>query len=180
MSGPFAWQENNPMSDDFDLSVPVPSVDFCDQRMGKPSAIEELWEKRCDLQTLICALQTKLDKVDQELLQHDPSFFQPRTSLVGPTSFSFRPKLPKSPKPPHPDLAKRNSIIILAGDMSTERICKRLDSNEIPVPESWEQRFPEVKTWTGACADKECRQLLQTLICDVKSKWQQMVDWLTL
>src|SRR5579862_3484385 len=115
------------MKKNLDLSVFLRTpADYVNLKgSGKLGRIQELWERYCGLRLRIGKLRAQLDKIDGQLRQEDPTFFEPRESLVDATSFPFIPKLEESPSP---DVAFRNAIILGAWSKTAEETCRTLDS----------------------------------------------------
>lgn len=132
---------------------------------GKLGRVQELWERYCGLRMRIAKLIAQLNEIERKLLQEDPSFFEPRKSLVG-NSFLFRPKLEETPSP---QVAFRNAIIVQASSLTAQETCRRLDSYDVSFPERWHKDFPTVKSWQDAYEHRRCRPRVEKLISEVKA-----------
>jgi hypothetical protein len=153
---------------DLDLSAFLGNIsDYADLKgRGKLGRIQRLWERYCGLRLEIAKLNAQVNKIEQEILREEPTFFQPRYSLVGEASFPFRPKLEEIPTP---DVAFRNAVIRQAAPLSQKAICKRLDLYGAKLPETITRDFPKVQTWEDAYRDKRCRKRIAKLISDAKA-----------
>jgi phage gpG-like protein len=68
-----------------------------------------------------------------------------------------------------PDIVKRRAIVHQHLKLSSKDLCKKLDSESVPVPDGWMDRF-KVQDWRGAYLDKQCRRLIHKLISSEKPK----------
>lgn len=147
---------------DLDLTVPLGTIEGYVHLKGKLGRIQRLWER-------YCGLRLRIDRLEQQLLREEPSIFDTSYSLVGCCSFPFRPKLEVARRS-GPDVASRNAVILQASSLSALKICRRLDSRDIPILDGWKDRFPALKTWVDAYRCKRCRPLVEKLISEVKAQ----------
>jgi hypothetical protein len=68
-----------------------------------------------------------------------------------------------------PDIVKRLAIIHQHPGMSHKELCKRLDFDEVPLPERWREKY-EVINWRKAYQNRRCRPLVQKLISTGRRK----------
>ena len=67
------------------------------------------------------------------------------------------------------DILHRRQIVLRNPRFSSESLCRVFDTQRIPLPAKWEQRFGVVQ-WSEAYKNKKARALIQKLVSTDKKK----------
>ena len=68
-----------------------------------------------------------------------------------------------------PDILRRRQIVLKNPTFPSKSFCKLFDTEGIPLPADWEQKF-SVTTWLEAYKNKKARALIQKLVSTDKNK----------
>ena len=113
-------------------------------------------------------IEKKLSETHALLDRMQPGLSESTRSLVLKGAVSRRLRIPQYRLP---TVAARNAIIQKYRSKSVLETCKALDSQEIPIPlpTNWTERFPDVKTWTQAYMNRQCRNLVHKMISKTRA-----------
>jgi hypothetical protein len=158
------------MDKSLNLMVPLGSPDGCVdlKGLGNSGRVQRLWKRYCGIHLRIDKLAAALDKIKREILQEDPSFFEPKYSLSGSNSFPFQPEL-RAAKKHRTEVALRNAIILRNSSLNTYQSCWILDAEKRPVPKNWKKDFPQIRTWVDAHREARCRPRVEKLISEARA-----------
>lgn len=89
------------------------------------------------------------------------------TKTLGKHSTTYR--LPKSRSGNlDPNVAKRGAIVTQDSRMTAKQLCKRFDTEEVPLPNDWDEEFA-VKKWADAYKNPALRSRIDTIVSKHKS-----------
>lgn len=124
------------------------------------------WEKRARRLEFENAFDA-LDKIDEiEAKQRGQTGAEDSDT----TGRSVSPQAMKThPLDSKPQITGRRSVIRKTLKLPHQDVCKRLDFEKVPLPESWRTKY-DVCTWSDAYKKEDCRRCVKPLISKDRKK----------